>query len=225
MPDRTLPNIALLGFWALGEGGWKPGMDANLLKLSTLVQGRVLSQTTALPGSPTDGEIYIVPHSAGANPDQIAVRDDGAWVYYTPLAGWRMYVIDISAVLIFTGSIWVADGNAAFLGPAAVANIAAGAPVNVSGAITLDQSLGEIKRLSATGNITSIAFAGWPATGIFARMIVELTTNGHTITLPGSPDVLWSGNVTPTVSANNDFVFYTKDGGTTVRGAVAWQGA
>lgn len=106
MASRVLPGIGLNGFWNLGEDGWKDGADANWRKLSSLVMPRVLSKTTPLPGSPIDGEIYIVPTGGDAN--KIAVRDNGEWVYYTPLTGWLVWIDDVSGHYKFTGSAWTA---------------------------------------------------------------------------------------------------------------------
>ncbi|TIV70588.1 MAG: DUF2793 domain-containing protein [Mesorhizobium sp.] len=69
----------------------------------------VLSRTTALPGSPTDGDIYIVPHAAGSNPDQIALRFEGAWIYLVPTEGWTAYVLDSNENVQFDGSVWQAS--------------------------------------------------------------------------------------------------------------------
>lgn len=115
MAPRALPGLGLSGFWGLGEDGYKDAMDVNWRLLSALVQARVLSRTTALPGSPTDGDIYIVPHGAGAHPDEIAIRDNGAWVYVTPLAGYGMYVIDSTERVTFDGTNWTASASSATL--------------------------------------------------------------------------------------------------------------
>lgn len=82
MAERTLPGLGLTGFWPLGADGWKDEMDENLRILSGVSQLSVLSQTTALPGSPTNGDIYIVPDDAPSFGGQVAIRDDGAWVNY-----------------------------------------------------------------------------------------------------------------------------------------------
>lgn len=214
MVDHTLPGVGLKGGWSLGEDNWDVDMNANLVRASALIQGRALSQTTALPGSPTDGDIYIVPSGAGSHPNEIAVRDLGAWVYIAPSSGWRVFVVDTRSWMTYSGSAWTNEVTS-------IADISATAAASVSGAVTLDHSLGEIKRALASANITSITLTGWPPANTFARIILELATNSHTVTLPS---VAWSGGVTPTLSANNVFIFFTTDGGTTVRGAVAWQG-
>jgi len=126
--ERTLPGISLTGFWNAGDNTWKAGNDANLLKLSVLVQLRVLSRVIFPPADNSNslgvanGDIYIVPvndsnsmQSSNSVPrhNDIAVFDNGAWVYYTPLNGFRAYVIDESAYYKFNGTTWVADGGSA----------------------------------------------------------------------------------------------------------------
>lgn len=108
MVQRTLPGLGLTGFWALGYDGWKDENDVNLRKLSALTVPIVKSRVTTLPGSPTDGDIYIVPHAAGSHPDEIAIRDDGAWVYLMPGEGWKAYVLDSNENVQFDGSVWSA---------------------------------------------------------------------------------------------------------------------
>lgn len=215
MADHTLPGIGLKGGWALGEDNWDVDMNANLVRASALTQLRVLSQTTALPGSPTNGDIYIVPAADGTNPNKIAVRDSGAWTYITPSSGWHAFVVDTKAQMSYNGAVWTNEVTS-------IADISATAAASVAGAVTLNRATGEIKRISASGNITSMDFSGWPPANTFARIILELAINAHTIALP---TVNWSGGVTPTLQANNVFVFFTTDGGTTVRGATVWQGA
>lgn len=107
MPQRTLPGIGLTGFWDLGADGWKDENDVNLRKLSALVQARVISRTTALPASPADGDIYIVPAGAASNANEIAIRDAGAWVYIVPTEGFSAYVLDANENVQFDGAAWV----------------------------------------------------------------------------------------------------------------------
>lgn len=107
MPQRTLPGLGLTGFWDLGFDGWKNENDANLRALSALTQLRVLGRVNVagLPGSPTDGMIYIV--LDGANANKIAVRDDGAWVYLTPTAGYLAWDVAEEIFVKFNGTAWV----------------------------------------------------------------------------------------------------------------------
>lgn len=67
----------------------------------------VKSRVTALPGGATDGDMYIVPHGAGAHPDEVAFRSEGAWLYLTPTEGWGIaYVLDSNEFVYFDGSVW-----------------------------------------------------------------------------------------------------------------------
>lgn len=107
MNERTLPGLGLVGFWPLGADGWKDEMDANLRTLSGVAQLSVISRTTSLPGSPTDGMVYIVPDDAPSFGGQIAIRDDGVWVYLTPTNGMRAWVQDQKEIFVRDGSSWV----------------------------------------------------------------------------------------------------------------------
>lgn len=104
--ERTLPGLGLTGYWNEGSDGWKAAMDTNLRLLSAMCSGAAISRTTVLPGSPTNGDIYIVRSDAGTNPNKIALRDNGAWVYLAPSEGWRLWVKDEDALAVYTGSAW-----------------------------------------------------------------------------------------------------------------------
>lgn len=82
-----------------------PGTKETKLRaaLLPLIQVIALSRTTALPGSPSDGDIYIVPPDAVSNADDIALRSEGAWIYHTPTEGWTAYVLDDNENVQFAG--------------------------------------------------------------------------------------------------------------------------
>jgi hypothetical protein len=103
--ERTVPGIGLTAFWDLGSG-YKSGMDTNLQTLSGLVQCRVISRTTSLPGVPSDGDIYIVP-TGDVDAEDIAIRDNGAWVNITPVEGYTAYVVDEDRFVTFMGTNWI----------------------------------------------------------------------------------------------------------------------
>lgn len=109
MPSRTLPGLGLNGFWNLGEDNWKAGMDDNLRWLSVLVQGRIKSRVAALPGSPVNGDIHLM--TAGANVNQIAIRDNGAWVYILPQAGFRLLDLNTNTFLRYQSGAWVDEST------------------------------------------------------------------------------------------------------------------
>jgi len=111
MPMRETPGLGLNAFWDLGADGWNTGMDTNLRLLSAVVGARVQSRTSALPGSPSAGSIYIVPVGDATNGSKLAVWDGptGAkqWVYITPQSGWHFYVVDEGINVQWTGTSWV----------------------------------------------------------------------------------------------------------------------
>lgn len=106
MPARTLPNLGLKAGYDLGEDGWGDDMTLNLLALSVLTQGTALSKVSALPGSPTDGDVHILDETHSTQPNRIAVRDNGAWVYLTPVEGWLVYNRAANYYEKFDGSLW-----------------------------------------------------------------------------------------------------------------------
>ena len=85
--------------------------------LDTIVQLSVIDKDlTAPPGSPAEGDCYIVGASATGAwtgwDNRVARFIDGEWRSYLPGAGsgagWRAYVIDEAALYIFNGTAWVA---------------------------------------------------------------------------------------------------------------------
>ncbi|WOE76328.1 DUF2793 domain-containing protein [Alterisphingorhabdus coralli] len=106
MPARTLPNLGLNGFFDLGEDNWNDEMDTNLLKLSVLSQGNVLSKLSAEPGTPADGDVHILDETNATNPNAVIIRDNGAWVYVTPQPGWLLFNRAQGYHERFNGTVW-----------------------------------------------------------------------------------------------------------------------
>lgn len=65
---------------------------------------------TAPPGSPSEGDRYIVAATAtgdwATHEDEIAEYNGSAWEFYAPSEGWRVDVIDEDAEYRFSGSTW-----------------------------------------------------------------------------------------------------------------------
>ena len=121
MAALTEPNLSLSYGWAYRESGWKPGMDANLQKLGTIVQCAVKNNTTtAPPGAPTDGDRYIIASVATGDwaglEGQIAVwfDDESDWLYYAPAEGWLCWVEALDKLYVYKDAAWTASG-ASFL--------------------------------------------------------------------------------------------------------------
>jgi hypothetical protein len=104
--ERVTPgSLNINAFWTLGSGGYKDQLDTNFLNLSVLVQPYVLSSLGALPGSPADGDIHLM--TGGANVNQIAIRDNGAWLYLVPYDGFMLYERALSKYITFNGTAWL----------------------------------------------------------------------------------------------------------------------
>lgn len=108
--ERALPGLGLRGFHTAATGGWGDPLSEDLRELSAVVQLSVGSRTTAI-ASQANGTILIVPSGAGSNPNKIAVRDNGAWVYFTPHEGMTAYVQDEDIYVRWTGTAWEQSGQ------------------------------------------------------------------------------------------------------------------
>lgn len=95
-----------------------------LRALDAIVQLSVLDQDlTAPPGSPTDGDRYIVAASAtgtwAGKDNQVAAWQDGAWAFYVPKEGWLAWVADEDGLVVWDGSSWAStSGGSVSLNPA-----------------------------------------------------------------------------------------------------------
>lgn len=114
MPETVVLGLPLL----VAEQAQKHVTHNEALRaLDALVQLSVKDRDLAVPpGSPGEGDRYIVAGSptgvwAGHAAD-IAVWQDGAWDFHDPREGWRCWVEDENAFLIFNGSAWVDWGAA-----------------------------------------------------------------------------------------------------------------
>lgn len=112
MTAQTEPRSGLQFGWTLGESNWNIGMDANLTFLGRV--GVHLSikdrDSSAPPGSPTNGDTYIV-GAAGedawaGHDNDVAVWDGGTWNFYTPRVGWVAYIEDEEVLSAYKAAGW-----------------------------------------------------------------------------------------------------------------------
>lgn len=103
--ERTLPGLGLRSYWTPGSNGYNTTLDPDIRLLSILCQCKVKSRTTALPGVPTAGDIYIV-KVGDTDEKKIAAWDDGAWVIITPSAGYIAWVENAAELVKFDGTNW-----------------------------------------------------------------------------------------------------------------------
>jgi hypothetical protein len=103
-----------LPYLASGQAQKHITVNESLQRLDALVQLAVTSATTsAEPGSPTDGAIYILPsgktgtHWGAMANGALAYYRDGAWEEITPREGFTAFVKDADTVLAFDGVSWI----------------------------------------------------------------------------------------------------------------------
>jgi hypothetical protein len=82
-----------------------------LLQLDALGCARILDRDlNAPPGSPSDGDTYLIHATATGDwtgqDGRIAYALDGGWRFYAPFAGLMAYVVDEAKPIVFDGSAW-----------------------------------------------------------------------------------------------------------------------
>lgn len=110
MPERIMPGLGLRAFYDPGQRDWGTSVSEDLRRLSALVQARATSRTAALPATGAAGQIAIVPSTAGANANALALWDELAgvpsWVYLAPQEGWVIWIADEMRYLRFIAGTW-----------------------------------------------------------------------------------------------------------------------
>lgn len=86
--------------------------NESLQLLDAIVQLGVLDRDlTAPPAEPAEGDRYIIASPAtGAwegREGEIAAFQDGAWNFLSPRPGWRAWIVDEQALLVWDGSSWI----------------------------------------------------------------------------------------------------------------------
>lgn len=90
-----------------------------LVDMDVIVQSSVISAViTAPPGSPVEGDTYIVPSGAtgawSGHTNKMTMWYGGAWVMQTPQVGWRCWSQATSQLLVFSGGVWASFLDSGF---------------------------------------------------------------------------------------------------------------
>ena len=95
-------------------------LNEALHRLDALVQLAVLSRTLAAePASPTNVDRYLLPDGAtgeawdGAGAWTLIAFQGGGWEAFTPIEGWRVFVVDEALLLVWHDGDWSAPGEQA----------------------------------------------------------------------------------------------------------------
>lgn len=114
---------------------------------------RVASRTTtAEPGTPANGDAYIIPSGAtGSNwtgqTNKLAVYYGTAWSIVTPTEGMRVWVNNEDREVVYTGSAWQRRGGVV------VQNVATDADIT----LTTDQNGADLVEITDTGVVLTTA--------------------------------------------------------------------
>lgn len=207
MSVTTGPNLGKIINAATGDS-FDAYFRALLRAIDVLLQGAVISRTlTAPPGSPTNGDRYIVgasPTGAWAgNANNIAVwttdnpsTPSGLWEFYTPKTGWIVYSVADTAYYFWNGTAWTNAGGG-------TPTLAGDSDVSISGPTNnqvLTYNSGTSKWVNAThalANDSDVSISG-PANN------QVLTYNSGTSK--------W-GNATPTLAADSDVAISSPSNG------------
>lgn len=214
-------------------GGNLDGQGFDQTKMGTI---SLTEQAAANADVAGDGQVWV----KTATPNELWYTDDAGTdfqvngVEVTGTSG-QIYVFNGSNVLIAV--TMSGDGtitNAGVLDIASLSDVliqdyaieSAAAPAT-TGTITLDYANGPDFTVTLTGNAT-IAFTGWPTSGTLGKITIEVTNGSSAYTLDITTNVdLWPDGTVPTFTASigaiDEFIFWTRDGGTTVKGATPGQ--
>lgn len=99
-----------LATWASGTNQNSIPANDNALRMEALSRNVISKSTTAQPGSPADGDVYLIPASATGTQwgtftaGDVAIYRGGTWYAFAPVTG---LVVNIAGTLErWTGSAW-----------------------------------------------------------------------------------------------------------------------
>lgn len=198
-------STPILPFAVWEEGTLQNDVPANDNSLrNEILNGLVISQSTdAQPGSPADGDIYIMTGSASGTQwvtfDQydLAIFYGGTWYAYAPVEG---IVVNVAGALKrWSGSAYV-DAASGGGGRTAVSALA------TSGSVTVDYSLGDYFTLALAGDVTAWSFTNMPGTGNGATLMFRITQDSTPRTVAWPSSFKWAGGVAGVVSTGSGAV-------------------
>lgn len=206
-----------------------------------LNRGAIDKDLNTPPGSPSDGDLYIVGSLPtgdwASNADEIAFYQSG-WYFISPNEGVSLWVNDENLFYTWDSSAWVTNGIAPSSGDSTFSKNITGndvvlsrvelkdysrsltTPASSSGTLTLDIENGNAFEVTLTENVTTTNFSNPPASGRmgeFTLILKQDATGGRTFAWPASVD--WAGGAAPTLTTAANAVdvleFITTDAGTT----------
>lgn len=214
-----------LTFWP--PGAMQPDLvfNAMLYWIAVWAQAVVLSVEDDPPGSPDEGDTYLVGTGTGAwtgQDDNVAYWDGFQWKFFLANDGYSLRNLDSDEVLAYSaGSGWsVWSGGSGSRN--AVTAIASGST------ITIDLSKGDFFTVTLAENAT-VAFSNPPGAGRGFSVRLRVTQDGaggHTLTQPSSVTLTDGSDVAIQSGASAEtLIHYTSDdNGTSVDATIKARG-
>ena len=199
--DET-PNLALPYIVAAQAQKHVTHNEAIRALDAVLQIGAIDRDLAAPPGSPANGDRYIVALSASGawlgKESQIAAFQDGAWSFYPPREGWIAWVADEGQLYVWDGAAWIVAlggggsptgsvANSNIIMVAALAGRRASAGTTRSNKLEVDTS---IELAATTGaNAGVLQQAGNPLLHTYGTHNLFVCTNAGNFALTGTENV------------------------------------
>lgn len=175
---------------------------------------RIKSRTTsAEPGSPTDGDAYLIPTGAtgtdwSGEDGKIGLYLSTAWEFYTPAEGWRVWVNDDDELIRYDGSNWDVLATLPYMPSISVGagSFSVTATAHRGRVLICDTDSG-----SPTGNITLNLPAAATAGDGFVVSVIK-TTSTDTVTIDGNGAETINGSATLSLTEEYDSRILVCDG-------------
>lgn len=209
---------------------WESGTNQNSIPANDnslrnqILNGLVISAaTTAQPGSPTNGDIYILAAThtgaqwASFSQYDLVIYMGGTWYAYAPVSG---IVVNIAGTLSrWNGSAYVAAGGGGASSRDTVTALA------TSGSVGVDFALGDYFTLALAGNVSGFTFSNLPGSGKGGSLMIRITQDSTPRTVAWPASFKWAGGAAGVVSTGSGAVdllaISTLDNGTTWQATLA----
>ncbi len=232
----TTPN---LGVTLIEQSQAQKEVTANaaFTRIDAVESGIIDKDLATPPGSPVDGDAYIVAASAtgawAGKDEQIAYYSSG-WQFIAPQEGMTLWLNDEDLLYTYDGSDWVATigYNHIDMQFNTMSNVVLQkysekeVAVTAAATTTLDVANGNVFRLSQAVDITTMIFDNPSSSGSASNIrlirVKDSTATARAITWP--TEVKWAGGTAPTLTQTSGavdiFSFFTTDAGNTWYGRV-----
>jgi len=208
---------------------WAPGTNENSIPANdnslrqAILHGLIISESTdAQPGSPADGDAYIITGAATgtqwATFDEfdLVIFDSGTWYPFAPVEG---IVVNVAGTLKrWDGAAYV-DAFGTGRDPATVSALA------TSGSVAIDYALGDYFTLALAGNVSGFTFSNLPGSGKGATLMIRITQDSTPRTVGWPASFKWAGGTPGAVSTGSGEVdvlaITTFDNGTSWQATLA----